>query len=173
MDIYLIVFYIFCLSIMIMCLNYILRSIVFIKPYTEKYKIMAEDLENNIKGRYNLILFCFLIIFFLLYLSFNNFIFLLINITTLLICTIFLYIRYSKYTMLDFINEFNYDLFNWHKIYTSSLIDEETKRKCFLIHCLDYDAFYEQHQRYLEVQRMLRRIDLEIIESQIDDKKEE
>lgn len=67
--------------------------------------------------------------------------------------------KYIKFTILNYIDEFSADLFNWYKIYELH-IDEEIKQACFAIHYIDYDAFKEQYYEYLTIQKQL--IDLKI-----------
>ena len=152
MDIYSIIATLFFIIVTLPCFNYILKSLIFIKPLTEKYKIMAPDLSNNINGRFKFIFICLIIILYVLYLLKDNLIFFFIYIFILTLYGIYLYRLYSHFTILNFIDEFSSDLFDWHKIYSSTLIDQETKIKCFQIHHLDYDEFLKKHLSYLKFQ---------------------
>lgn len=152
MDIYYIIVVLFFICVTLPCFNYILKSLIFIKPFTEKYKIMAKDLGNNIHGRFKFILICIMIIFYVLYSFKNNLIIFFLYTLVLIVYGIYLYRLYSHFTILNFINEFSSDLFDWHKIYSSTLIDQETKIKCFQIHHLDYDEFLKKHLSYLKFQ---------------------
>ena len=123
------------------CLNYIVRFTVFIIPYSKKYDIMADDLNKTNVSRYIIILINFAILFFITYLgSIYNKIFPLIAVFIYTFLAIIYINKYKKYNIVNYINEFSEDLFNWYKIYDLD-IPEELKRECFKIHNKDYENF--------------------------------
>lgn len=137
----------FYIYITFLCINYIVRSLFFIKPMCNKYKIMASDLSNDIKGRYPYILISLLTISSLLYITYAINFYLFIFLIFAYTCDIYFLIKkYQKFDLLHYINEFSEDLFDWEKIY-NLYISEDIKKQCFQIHYLDYDEF-EKH--YLE-----------------------
>lgn len=139
--------YLFYMFITFLCTNYIVRSLFFIKPICNKYKIMASDLSNDIRDRYPCFLISSLIIcsfgLFTCEISFYLFI---IIIIAYIYYIHFLIKKYQKYDLLNYIDEFSADLFDWEKIY-NLYISEDIKRQCFKIHYLDYDEF---EKNYLE-----------------------
>lgn len=147
-----IILYLFYLRIVIVCQNYILRSLWFIKPMKQKYQIMIND-SNNINGRFPYILIASIIILLFLYLLYKiNMIIFIISLIIIVVYAIYLYQKFSKFTILNYINEFSADLFDWHKIYELLSINNETKINCFKIHNIDYNEFHEEHKIYLEKQ---------------------
>lgn len=142
--------FIFYTLIILAMLNYINRNLFFIKPMSKKYKIMASDLNNDIKNRYLIIfIFCIIILlYFYILFKFNIVIFAIL----LFLFFIFLYYQYSnykKYDILEYINEFSEDLFDWYKIYELN-ISEDIKRSCFLIHNKNYERFKKLYILKLE-----------------------
>ena len=141
------------LFILFKCIDYIFKSIFFIKPMTEKYKILSDDLNNNIKDRYLIIFVCIVVVSLLIIATYINNVFLyIINISIIFIYGLIKYLKYSKYTFLDYINEYSCDLFDWYKIFELN-IDEITKVKCFEIHNIDYDDFRINYLNYLKNQK--------------------
>lgn len=133
--------------------DYILRSLFFIKPMMKKYKIMASDLSNDIKDRYWIMLLFSIPIVLVLFGTYNtNLISFFITISILFIYGLIKYYKYSNYSIINFVNEFSYDLFDWYKIYELK-ISEDIKKKCFLIHNIDYDNFKEDYINHLEIER--------------------
>lgn len=140
--------YIFYMFIAFSLTNYIIRSLFFIKPMCNKYKIMASDLSNDISGRYPYIFISLLLIYFFgLFTYAINFYLFIIILIVYVYDVYFLINKYKKFNLLNYINEFSADLFDWEKIYCLN-IDEDIKRKCFQIHFLNYDEFEE---KYLEI----------------------
>lgn len=158
-----IVLYIFCLSLLIGNLNYILCSFCFILPMKKKYKILTNDLCNNdyFPSRYDLCIVSAIFIVFMLSLLY------VINIW-LFILTLFVFFsvylishnKYKNYTILNYIDYYSADLFDWHKIY-DLYIDENIKRQCFYIHNIDYDNFKDRHLSYLKAQKDLLEHDIQ------------
>lgn len=139
--------------IVIKSFDYILRSLFFIKPMMKKYKIMASDLSNDIKDRYWIMLLFSIPIVLVLFGTYNtNLISFFITISILFIYGLIKYYKYSNYSIINFVNEFSYDLFDWYKIYELK-ISEDIKKKCFLIHNIDYDNFKEDYINHLEIER--------------------
>ena len=140
-----IIIYIFYTIIIITMTNYIFLSLFFILPMKKKYKIMIDKIQkDNIKDRYGIILFSVvnILIYFFILLKINETIFLITLILYILLCIYYKY-KYSKYDIIEYIDYFSKDLFNWDKIYTLN-IDENTKRECFYIHYLDYDKYKKE-----------------------------
>lgn len=138
-----IVLYIFYLLISITLLNYIICSFYFILPMEKKYKIFVDDLyKPHFPSRYDLCIINAIFITFMLFLLYaiNIWIF---TITSFLLIIIFFISskQYKKCNILDYINHFSEDLFDWNKIYNLHILDEETKKKCFAIHHINYDDF--------------------------------
>lgn len=155
-----IILYLFYLRIVIACQNYILRSLCFIKPMKQKYQIMINN-SNNINGRFPYILIASIIVLSFLYLLYKlNTIIFMISLIIIVVYAIYLYQTFSKFTILNYINEFSADLFDWHKIYTLLSINEETKIACFNIHNIDYNDFYNEHTEYLKKQ--IRKYEIEL-----------
>jgi len=122
-----VIVFIFYTSIVLGMLKYINRSLFFIRPMTKKYKIMAPDLHNNIKNRYFIMFIFNIIIFAILLFSF-------------FLLSYYQHSIYKKYDILEYINEFSDDLFDWRKIYDLN-IPEDIKKSCFLIHNKNYEEF--------------------------------
>lgn len=141
--------------VVILMLNYILKSIFFIIPMEKKYKIMSQDLSNGFEGRYVYILISTAIIIFYLILIFNlhNILFYIVT-SSLLLYIIYKYKKYQKYNILNYVNEFSKDLFDWYKIYELN-IDDQTKRNCFKIHNINYKDFKNKYIKHLSLQKEL------------------
>lgn len=147
-----IVLYIFYLLISITLLNYIICSFYFVLPMEKKYKILVDDLyKQHFPSRYDLCIISAIFITFMLFLLYalNRWIFV---ITSILLIIIFFISskQYKKCNILDYINHFSEDLFDWNKIYDLHSIDEETKKQCFAIHHINYDEFKSKHLMYLK-----------------------
>lgn len=142
-----IIFYSFYMFIAFACTNYIIKSLFFVQPMCKHYKIMAPDLSNDIRGRYPYILIALLPISIFIISTYIIGPYFFILILVIYIYYIYTLIkRYKNSDLLDYINEFSADLFDWEKIYDLH-IDEHIKRKCFRVHNIDYENF-ERH--YLE-----------------------
>lgn len=167
--------FIFAFTIIITLYNYMLRTFFFIKPMSERYKIMLNNQDDLIKYRRNLIFLSISIICFLLFLLYRTMIFMFIVMCIFIPFYGFLKCKqYKRYNIFNYINEFSEDLYDWYKIYELDL-PEETKRVCFDIHYKNYDNFKEEYLRHLKVQKIL--LDLEnkkinnLIDKTINDKK--
>lgn len=150
-----IVLYIFYLLISVSLLNYIICSFYFILPMEKKFKIFTDDLyKTRFPTRYDLCIISTLFIIFMLFLLYvlNKWIFI---ITFFLLIVIFFISsrQYKKCNILDYINHFSEDLFDWNKIYNLHTIDEETKKQCFSIHHINYDEFKSKHLMYLKLKK--------------------
>ena len=119
--------------------NYIFRSFFFIKPMKKQYDIMIESINKDISSRFPYIFIASLLIisFFVIIYNLNILLFY-FSLIIFLIYSIYLYKIFAQYTILNYINEFSDNLFDWHKIYTLSSINEKTKIACFNIHNIDY-----------------------------------
>lgn len=136
-----VIVFIFYTSIVLGMLKYINRSLFFIRPMTKKYKIMAPDLHNNIKNRYFLIFIFSIIILLYFYIMFIfNIIIFAILLFSFFLLSYYQHSIYKKYDILEYINEFSDDLFDWRKIYDLN-IPEDIKKSCFLIHNKNYEEF--------------------------------
>lgn len=141
--------YLFYGYICLVCLNYIMKSLFFIRPMASCYKIMAPDLSNDIRGRYPYILFSVgLILFFMKLTYYINIYLFIIFFCIYIIDIVFLFSKYDDFGLLEYINEFSADLFDWEKIY-NLYVSEDLKRQCFKIHYLDYDEFEKQYLQKL------------------------
>ena len=124
----------------ILTATHIISKIFFISPLRKEYDI----LDSNIKDiKYfwflELIGIILSILYFFIIFLFSKICFSILIIIYILICIIY-YLKIKRYTILDYINYYSADLFDWKKIYNLD-IDEDVKRKCFLIHNINYDNF--------------------------------
>ena len=158
LDLFIFVFYFGIVNSMI---NYIISSLFFVKPMRDKYKIMASGLSNNIKDRYNYILFDILVICFYFYIIFFiSKVFLSVIVTIHFIITLYYFNKYRKWDIVEYVNYFSEDLFDWDKIYTLK-IPEDVKRNCFAIHNKNYDDYKDIYIRHLEMKQYLLQSDID------------
>jgi len=140
--IWIILLFIFYSLIIIAMTNYIFSSIFFILPMKKKYKILASDIQkDNIKDRYGIILFHIftIVLYFFILLKLNATMFFIVLAIYALLCLYYKY-KYNKYDIIEYVNYFSKDLFDWDKIYNLN-IDENIKKQCFYIHYLNYDKY--------------------------------
>lgn len=151
-----IILYFFYLSLSIKLLNYIISSIFFVLPMEKEYKILKDNLysANHFPSRYDLCLICtILIIFMLLLVKILSIWLFIFTLFIILITSFIFYNRYIKYNILNYINLYSEDLFDWHKIYDLDIIDETIKKECFAIHNINYEDFKFEHLMYLRIKR--------------------
>ena len=144
-----IIFFIILLGMLPIILNfYILSSLFFIIPISKKYKILADEVSSKNTSRYIL---CFIITLFIIccfYLLYKiNCLSCIIFIGLFILETIALTQFYKKFTILDYINHYSADLFNWYKIYKLN-IDNKVKEACFEIHNIDINYYKELYEEY-------------------------
>ena len=158
------ILFIFYGLITIGCFNYIIKSLFFIRPIMKKYDIKSNDCENNIKGRYPLMAFCFFVIIFFIYCIklFNNYLFFAV-ICIYLVLGIVLISKYKKFNILNYLNEFSEDLFDWDKIYVLN-INKELKEKCFKIHNKDYNSYKETYLKHINTKKQILELEKNRIE---------
>lgn len=143
------IFYFVIINCMI---NYIISSLFFVKPMCNKYKIMAPDIPNDIKGRYKFIFFDIVVIgfyFYILSFFFESKLFLSILAVIHIIIGLYYFNKYRRWDILEYINYFSADLFDWDKIYILP-IPKEIKERCFAIHYMDYEYYEQTYIEHLE-----------------------
>ena len=149
-----IVLYIFYLSISTRLLNYTMSSICFVFPMEKQYHVLSDNLHNttHFPSRYDLcIVSLIFIIFMIMILKTLNIWLFIFTLFILLIIFLISYNKYKNYTILNYIDYYSADLFDWHKIYDLDIIDEQTKKKCFAIHNINYEDFKFEHLMYLRL----------------------
>lgn len=155
--------------IIIILLKYIISSIFFIRPMDNKYDILCSDIKRGIKGRIpymTLSVSIIVLFFYLIYFGLENkipfWIFLL-----LFVLIAVLYIRkYKKYDILEYIDNYSADLFDWDKIYILD-IDENIKKQCFKIHNISYDEYKETYISHKKVKKILLESEIKNIQKEI------
>lgn len=149
------------IKIVIPMTKYVISSIFFIRPMTKKYKIMASDLSNDIKNRYVYILFAIILTgFYFKIIYITSIIFFETILIIYVAISIYNFYQYKKYDILEYINYFSADLFDWDKIYTLN-IPEDIKKCCFAIHNIDYETYGETYLSHLKVKQCSLQYDID------------
>lgn len=130
---------------------FIFSSIFFIRPMKQKYKIMVYGISDSIYDRYGFIIL-FGIFIWLLFKDFYEEVEYNIFLTTIIVYVVFCmvcYFHYKKYDILEYIDSFSKDLFDWDSIYTLDM-PEEIKKECFAIHSMSYENYSDTYMEHLE-----------------------
>lgn len=149
----------------------ITSTLWFIKPMRKKYDIMASDVPKNISGKYLFLFFeLVLIILNLIIIYFlNKFVWTITLIIHLILCIYYIY-KYKNYGILEYVDWYSADLFDWDKIYSLNIM-RDIKKQCFKIHNIDYDNYKETYLNNLEFKKIVLEQKIEIIKGK-DNKKE-
>lgn len=148
-------FYILFFIVVILMTKDAISSIYFIKPMRKKYDIMIPDIPRNIKSKYIFIFTEIILILFFFKETYEESIVLFASLITAYIIIYICYVsKYKKYDLLEYIDWYSSDLFDWDKIYTLN-IDVELRKQCFKIHNIDYDSYKEIYLRNLELKQYL------------------
>lgn len=142
----------FWIIISLFIINHIESRIFFISRMKKKYDII-KPLEKQKKDEkifniggfivWGLFLSPSLIIYPLMYIYSKIMCIIMISIVLLFF---FYYMnKYKKYDILEYIDYYSADMFDWDKVYELN-IDEDIKRKCFTIHNKIYDNYKEKNK---------------------------
>ena len=154
------------LFIVIVCMTKdIICTVCFIRPMRKKYDILVDDISKNINGKYMfLILEIILIFLYFRGIYFENIIFSIIILIVYAIITSYYIYKHKKYDILNYIDTYSYDLFNWDKIYELR-IDEDLKKQCFSIHNIEYEAYKETYLSNLQLKQNILKLQIDKLET--------
>lgn len=140
----------------ILIINYIMSRLYFLKPMKQKYNIeLITEKESKLHSIIISLILIFIIsllvsIYVALYFTNKQVFYIMILICVILI--IYDFKKYKKYDILEYINYYSADLFDWDKIYELN-IDENLKRNCFAIHNINYDTYKDRYMRHKEIMK--------------------
>lgn len=144
-----IIFYLFWFFISTKTLKYVMYVLYFVLPMRKKYNILQDDIKSN-TGIYILTLLALSFNILFIILSYVVYIYLLIFLIPIYIFLIKKWKKlYSHYDLLEYINNYSSNLFNWKSIYNLN-IDEKLKKECFAIHYINYEEFEKNYIQSLE-----------------------
>lgn len=165
-DIIFVLLFLFLINICL--IKDVTSTLWFVKPMRRKYDIMASDVQRNISGKYLFLFFelVFIILNLIIIYSLNKILWAITLIIQLVMCIYYIN-KYKNYGILEYVNWYSADLFDWDKIYSLN-IRPDVKKQCFKIHNMDYDNYKETYLNNLEFKKMVLEQKIETIKGKYD-----